>query len=593
MRYKEYKEGGNIDPNYYARLSEIESGNNSQAKSRTSSASGKYQFIKSTWEELVKKYNLPYSLEDRFNSVKSKKVAELYTQDNAKYLESKLGVTPTNTDLYAAHFMGVGGASKFLATLANNPNVSAYDIASPAQIDANKPIFLKSNGKIKTAQEVYNTLKDKINNTASSPEENFQSKEQDNGYKFVNLSPLDYNQEQRLSNLETAQENTKFAEQEAVDKAQEIKNRLEEKRLYKEQYLALVNQAQVQYVQPVQSTPPPSEGENYFQTGGTYYDLPMNNGIILTPKQFTLDYINSPKYKERLINSGYKSPDKVVKERATQVETSKMIEQQGRPTVLQQLKYKIKGLPYTMSGSRYDDYTNTVLMNSSVDNEHKEFGNIQPSEIKTHETAHAEHTGSPLNINDQNQLFDRQKKYQLDDSFTKEERERIKTKGREDGHYTNVHHDLRPDENKADLNALRYLLKKEGVYDAGKEDFTKKHLDKVKSSFTKTRLLKNYKEQDLIWLMNNVADNSENNDFYGQNGGNIPISSQGVYEVGAQEVLVPTSSGKITMSGIDYPILGTDEYGNQQMMMPGQEYQFQGKLIHEIPQTKKQNKRFK
>jgi len=69
-----------------------------------------------------------------------------------------------------------------------------------------------------------------------------------------------------------------------------------------------------------------------------------------------------------------------------------------------------------------------------------------------------------------------------------------------------------------------------------------------------------------------------------QQGGSIPISSQGVYEVGAREVIVPTTNGKITMSQVPYPIIGTDEYGNQQMMLPNQNYQFPGKTIHEIPQ---------
>jgi len=69
-----------------------------------------------------------------------------------------------------------------------------------------------------------------------------------------------------------------------------------------------------------------------------------------------------------------------------------------------------------------------------------------------------------------------------------------------------------------------------------------------------------------------------------QEGGQIPISSQGVYQYPMQEVLVPTTNGEITMSQVDYPILGIDEHGNQQMMLPNQNYKFPGKTIHEIPQ---------
>jgi hypothetical protein len=68
--------------------------------------------------------------------------------------------------------------------------------------------------------------------------------------------------------------------------------------------------------------------------------------------------------------------------------------------------------------------------------------------------------------------------------------------------------------------------------------------------------------------------------------GGIPISSKGVYAYPMQEVIVPTNNGRITMNQVSYPILGTDELGNQQMMYPGKEYKFPGKVIHEAPQLK-------
>lgn len=77
-------------------------------------------------------------------------------------------------------------------------------------------------------------------------------------------------------------------------------------------------------------------------------------------------------------------------------------------------------------------------------------------------------------------------------------------------------------------------------------------------------------------------------------GGQIPVSSRGVYDFPNQEVIVPTEDGEITMKNINYPIIGTDEFGNRQLMQPDGEYKFPGKIIHEIPQTKRlKNKRFK
>jgi hypothetical protein len=81
--------------------------------------------------------------------------------------------------------------------------------------------------------------------------------------------------------------------------------------------------------------------------------------------------------------------------------------------------------------------------------------------------------------------------------------------------------------------------------------------------------------------VSNIVDNP-----VAQEGGKVPISSKGVYDFPMQEVIVPTNNGRITMSQVNYPILGIDEYGNQQMMYPNQEYKFPGKTIHEIPQLK-------
>lgn len=85
---------------------------------------------------------------------------------------------------------------------------------------------------------------------------------------------------------------------------------------------------------------------------------------------------------------------------------------------------------------------------------------------------------------------------------------------------------------------------------------------------------------------------NEVNQFVEAQQGGTPISKDGVYTYPGQEVIVPTSDGRITMSKVTYPILGIDEYGNSQMMMPGEEYQFKGKTIHEHPQLTDKEKAF-
>jgi hypothetical protein len=45
--------------------------------------------------------------------------------------------------------------------------------------------------------------------------------------------------------------------------------------------------------------------------------------------------------------------------------------------------------------------------------------------------------------------------------------------------------------------------------------------------------------------------------------------------------------GDITMKGVPYPVLGIDDQGNEQMMYPGEDYQFPGNSVTEYPQLAK------
>jgi len=129
-----------ISDTYYALLAKIESNNRPQVKASTSSASGLYQFVKSTAQSL----GLPWGNDptkafggasvsvDQQNTA----IKKLTTQ-NATYLD-KLGIAINNATLYAAHFLGVGTAGKLLKA---DPNSSAAAIAGPAAVSANPTIF--------------------------------------------------------------------------------------------------------------------------------------------------------------------------------------------------------------------------------------------------------------------------------------------------------------------------------------------------------------------------------------------------------------------------------------------------------------------
>ena len=69
-----------------------------------------------------------------------------------------------------------------------------------------------------------------------------------------------------------------------------------------------------------------------------------------------------------------------------------------------------------------------------------------------------------------------------------------------------------------------------------------------------------------------------------EDGGEIPISKDGVFASNDKPVIVP--SNFITMENVNYPILGIDNLGNKQMMYPNQKYLYPGDFVFEIPQKR-------
>jgi hypothetical protein len=63
------------------------------------------------------------------------------------------------------------------------------------------------------------------------------------------------------------------------------------------------------------------------------------------------------------------------------------------------------------------------------------------------------------------------------------------------------------------------------------------------------------------------------------------ISPFGQWAYPGEVTIIPSSD--ITMKGVNYPVLGIDNLGNQQMMMPGGEYTFPGDYVTEYPQMNK------
>ena len=147
---------------YLKKIALVESGGQKDAKAKGSSASGLFQFTEGTWKETTKQMGKNYSLEDRFDPKKSAEVAAYFTQQQRKQLEKGTGKTASDADMYMAHFLGAGGATKFLNALSRTPDAPASTGASPDQINANPTIFKDKTGRERTLQEVYNLMGGKM-----------------------------------------------------------------------------------------------------------------------------------------------------------------------------------------------------------------------------------------------------------------------------------------------------------------------------------------------------------------------------------------------------------------------------------------------
>ena len=106
----------NITDAYFDRLAQVESGNRPFIKASTSSASGLFQFIKSTWQNLGGSWGSDPSKAFgglRPSEAEQRQRINTFTQQNAQILAGA-GVPLTGQNLYAAHFLGAGTAKKIL-----------------------------------------------------------------------------------------------------------------------------------------------------------------------------------------------------------------------------------------------------------------------------------------------------------------------------------------------------------------------------------------------------------------------------------------------------------------------------------------------
>jgi hypothetical protein len=165
----------------------MESGFNPAAKAKSSSATGLFQFIESTWLKMIKEHGAKYGLgalashieirdgkpcvDDckvrqailslRKNPEISALMAGELSTGNKQYLEAHTESAIGKTELSLAHFMGAAGASRFLNARAENGDAIAAHLFHK-EAHANKNIFFDpATGRARTLDQVYNAFNGK------------------------------------------------------------------------------------------------------------------------------------------------------------------------------------------------------------------------------------------------------------------------------------------------------------------------------------------------------------------------------------------------------------------------------------------------
>ncbi|MBI3709117.1 MAG: lytic transglycosylase domain-containing protein [Proteobacteria bacterium] len=170
---------------YLVEKASMESGLVADARATTSSAAGLYQFIDSTWLDMIRTHGARYGLADlaqriqpadgrtatagpRVSDADSRRqilelrndpkiaaaMAAEYTKANQSRLKEALGAEPGASELYLAHFLGPGGAIKFLGAQQENGNTAASTLL-PEAAKANRGMFFAADGRSRSLNEIY------------------------------------------------------------------------------------------------------------------------------------------------------------------------------------------------------------------------------------------------------------------------------------------------------------------------------------------------------------------------------------------------------------------------------------------------------
>lgn len=178
-----------VDPVYMMTLADVESSLSPEAKAPTSSAEGLFQFIDSTWLEIVSLHAADYGFTAAAEAIRMVN-GEPVVRDKDREWIMNLRTDPyfsalmagelikdveraliaqgerelAEAELYLAHFLGAKSAVRFLEVLDQDPNMKASKLF-PKAAKANTGLFMEGKGRKRrpvTVAELYNKIDTKI-----------------------------------------------------------------------------------------------------------------------------------------------------------------------------------------------------------------------------------------------------------------------------------------------------------------------------------------------------------------------------------------------------------------------------------------------
>lgn len=153
---------------FFIKAAQAESSGGKNLYNERSGATGKYQFLPSTWADLIaRKPHLGLTVDGIKDPSQQEIAMQAFTEDNRGILTKTLGPDLTDADLYGAHHFGAGGYTKIRKAA---PGTPIEQVLSGSAISANP--YLKG----KTTDQVQSILQTKMGGPkAMTPEEELQA----------------------------------------------------------------------------------------------------------------------------------------------------------------------------------------------------------------------------------------------------------------------------------------------------------------------------------------------------------------------------------------------------------------------------------